>query len=165
MTGPDGRPWLSPDNWISGSTDQFEYQDGHVHYYDLDVAEEPLNATNYREKADLKAQRDPGKWFVSTGMNGAWRGQFGGEELWNFEKDFLSGTTPFQGKDNDGDGDIDQKDEVEVLIVVRATGITAAPGNNYDSNKNDLKLVKDVHPHMPNPMPQALEGGFFLEGA
>ncbi|MBN2125277.1 MAG: hypothetical protein JW821_13350 [Deltaproteobacteria bacterium] len=163
VTGPTGSPWLSADNWTSGTTENGEYVQTSVHYFDLDLKED-INGTNYGTNTDVKAARISGRWYLSVGNDGTWRGEYSGQELWGYEKDFLSGTTPFQGKDNDGDGDIDQDDEVEVFVAVRSTGITAAPGANYETNKKDLVLVHDANPNIPNPMRQVLEAGFYLEG-
>lgn len=85
-----------------------------------------------------------------------------GTELWNIQKDFSEGDAAFQGKDNDGDGNIDSNDNVEVFIIARARGITVAPGSTYTSgpDKTDLRLVHEANSHLPNPMPQVLEAGF-----
>ena len=160
VTGPDGRPWISVDN-LSGTTDIFEYRDGLIRYYDFDK-KETLNGSNYTTNTDVKYQRSGVTWYLSMGNNGAWRGKYSGTELWNYQKEFSSGTKPFQGIDNDGDGDVDNNDKVEVFIIVRSTGITVAPDTGYDTDKTKVKLVNKANPNLPNPMRQVLEAGFYI---
>jgi len=153
-------PWIT--EWLVPSGmewEDFVFSVGNAYYCDFDIN----GVTNYQETADFKYWYENSKWNISIGTNGVWRGQDAGNELWGLTKDFLSGTTPFQGKDNDGDGDINNEDNVEVFIVVRSTGITAASGPNYATDKTSLRLVKETNPRLPNPMRQILERGFFLE--
>jgi len=162
VTGPNGFPWLSPDNF-SGTTNTFEYLDGSIRYYDFEN-NVPLDGSNYTTNADVKYQRNgvTWTWYLSIGNNGAWRGQYSGTELWNYKKEYSSGTNPFQGVDNDGDGDVDDNDKVEVFIIVRSTGITVAPDTDYDTDKTKVRLVNEANTHLPNPMRQVLEAGIYL---
>ena len=156
----NGSPILSEDNDTSGGitwTD-YDYPISTVRYGDFDLD----GSANYDETADFKYLYSGGQWSFSIGNNGAWRGDIGGTELWNLQKTFSSGDgdAPFQGKDNDGDGDIDDNDKIEVFIIVRSTGITVAPGDPYPPY-NSLRLVNEANSHLPNPMRQVLEVGFF----
>ena len=153
-------PWLTENTAPAGITwNDFSYSGGSAYYCDFDLG----GVSNYEKTADFKYWYENNKWYISVGTNGAWRGQYSGNELWNLQQDFLSGTTPFQGKDNDGDGDIENDDNVEVFVIVRSTGITAASGPNYVTDKTSLRLVREANSHLPNPMRQVVEGGFYLE--
>jgi len=124
---------------------------GNARYIDFDLSGQQGNA-------DFKYWYEAENIYASLGNNGSWRGQdTGGNELWTAEGSFSSGGTPFQGKDNDGDGDIDDADKVEVFIIVRSTGITAAPGASYATDKTSLRLVNDAYSHLPNPMRKMLQ--------
>lgn len=162
-----GMSWVSVDRWPweTPDVDFFRYSEGDVHYYDFDMLE-TLDGSNVKTNADLKCQRTAeGRWSLSIGNDGSFRGKdpAGTTELWTLERDFALGRTPFQGQDNDGDGVVDIDDRVEVFVIVRSCGITAAPGDTYVTDKTDLKLVSQANPHLPDPMRQVLEAGFFLE--
>ncbi len=110
-------------------------------------------------------------WFFSIGNAGSFRKNFEGSELWSLVKEIPeTGRRPFFGKNNDGDsltdpgdGSVDPDDVIDVFIVVRSTGITAAPGPNYTTDKTDLRLINDAtNGALPNPMRQVLEAGFYL---
>jgi len=157
----NGNPWLSVDNWGATPIGNFRY-DGlsPLYYYDIDM-KETIDGNNYKTNTDFKYQRTGGQWYFSIGNNGTWRGQYSGTELWNIMKDFSEGDAAFQGKDNDGDGNTDN---VEAFIIARSTGITVAPGLTYTSgpDKKDVRLVHEANSHLPNPMPQVLESGFYV---
>jgi hypothetical protein len=168
---PDGTPWYSADNWSGVTpTNKFQYVDGsNVMYFDFDMAE-VLSSSNYGANADVKVGRSLGTWKISVGNDGSWRKTYGGTELWNLQKNFLSGDTPFQGRDNDGgdsdgDGNVanDPGDKVEVFVVVRSKGVTASPGANYVIDKTSLVGVRDAPgSHLPSPPPQMMEAAFYL---
>jgi len=165
LIGPDGRPWLSWDNWPTTPTkDYFEFNDASGHYNDFDM-KETLSAGNVAANADLRAVVTDGKTYLVIGHDGSWNREYGGNQIWNHVLDFRSGGSPFQGVDNDGDGDVDNDDKVEVFVIVRSKGITAAPGPNYSTDKRSLVLIADAPgSHLPNPMPQMLEAAFYLSG-
>jgi hypothetical protein len=166
---PVDTPWLSadevPPEVIWGD---FRWVDADSNYYcDFDLSDS-LPST-YQETADFKYSRYGDEWFLSVGNNGTWRRLSGSTELWNFQKD-VSTNRPFQGKDNDGDGlkgpphpDNDLDDRVEIFVIVRSTGITAAPGTNYETDKTDVILISEAtNGALPNPMRQVLEAAFYL---
>lgn len=157
---PDRTPWYSADNW-SGVTPvgNFEYVSGSsIYYYDFDMAG-TLTGSDYESQADVKVDRSTGTWKISVGNDGSWRKTYSGTELWNLQKNFLSGDTPFEGRDNDADG---ANDTVEVFVIVRSKGVVASPGPNYAADKKSLVLVRDAPgSHLPSPPPGVLEGGFY----
>ncbi|MEW6668204.1 MAG: hypothetical protein AB1512_23580 [Thermodesulfobacteriota bacterium] len=161
---PNKTPWYSADNWSGVTlTANFEYVDGSgIRYYDFDMAD-TLTGTNYTSLADVKIDRSLGTWKISVGNDGTWRKKYTGTELWNIQKNFLSGDTPFQGRDNDADGDVDVNDTVEVFVIVRSQGVTASPGTDYDTDRTKVILVRNAPgSHLPSPMPQMLETAFYL---
>jgi hypothetical protein len=164
--GPNGSTWLSIDNWPAATPlSHFMYTDGTVHYFDYDM-KAPLTSANYNKNADLKMEfiDISGKmtWHFSIGTNGTWRGKYNATELWTIERDFSGEDRAFVGVDNDSDNAITGADDVEVFITARASGITVAPGANYTSDKSDVLLINDANKHLPNPMPQLLEAGFYV---
>jgi type II secretory pathway pseudopilin PulG len=158
-----GVSWVSVDRWpATMDINYYRYKDGTVHYFDFDGTADL--STTYLTNADVKWEGPPdGKWKLAIGHNGSYRRTYGATQLWNLEKDFITGTTPFQGRDNNADGEVKNDDKVEVFVIVRSTGITAAPGTNYDADKTDLRLVREANSHLPNPMRQVLGAGFTLE--
>lgn len=163
---PDDSPWLSRDNEPSGgiSWPNFEGSIGLIHYINFDL--EGSVPSIYQTSADFKYHHDDGQWKFAIGNDGTWRGKSGSTELWNLDVSGL--TRPFDGLDNDGDGEDefippDDDDNVEIFVIVRSIGITAAPGDDYESDKTDLRLVDEVpNSALPNPMRQILEAGFYL---
>lgn len=164
VLGPNGSPFLSEGNDTGITWGNFDYTAGTgVRYFDY----EGNGFGSYATKADFKYDYNniqANTWFFSVGNNGTWRGNYNIPpltELWNIQKDFSSdGDAAFQGKDNNGDGSINNSDKVQVFIIVRSRGITAAPGTGYGADKTDLRLVNEANSHLPNPMPQVLEAGF-----
>lgn len=116
-------------------------------------------------------------WNFTIGNNGTWRGKTGITDLWNLVLKIPDTTTtpkvrrPFYGKNNDGDvdidpgdGSLDSDDVMDVFIIIRSTGITVAPTEDYDINTNTtaFNLVNEANSHLPNPIRQVLEAGFYL---
>jgi hypothetical protein len=93
-----------------------------------------------------------GGWTFSIGNNGTWRDTYGTKQLWNSIINIPYGEQPFFNID----------DLVEFFIIVRSGGITVAPGPNYTTDNTSLSLINDANPHLPNPMRQILEAGFYL---
>jgi hypothetical protein len=138
----------------------------------------PVNTVNYFNfdssgLDDFKYRYDGIRtWSYSIGNAESFRKDFEGSELWSLVKEVPKAgeRRPFFGKNNDGDsltdpgdGSVDPDDVMDVFIIVRSTGITAAPGPNYRVNKTDLRLVNDAtNGALPNPMRQVLEAGFYL---
>ena len=164
----DGSQWVSINKDPSSVWNDFAHYDGSVWYCDFDLDIAP-GGGDAEEKADFAFRYDGNRWYVTIGNNGSFRGKNGANQLWDLEKyselpDPNPISDPFPGIDNDDDTDIDGDDIIEVFIIVRSTGITVAPGPTYDSgpDSTDLMLVNNANSHLPNPMRQVIEAGFYL---
>ena len=168
----DGENWYSSINPPPGGWTKFVYLDADdVWFFDFDLDLDP-GGSDAEEKADFVFKYDNtiDTWYFSIGNNGSFRGKDGLNQLWNFEVNIADAEEPYWGDNNNGNlGDECtvagiEVDCIEVFIVIRSTGITVAPGPSYDSGPDptDLMLVNNANPHLPNPMRQVIEAGFYL---
>ncbi len=164
----DGTEWISYDHPTFTDWDKFAYRDSNnVWYCDFDLDISP-GGGDADVKADFAFKYIGEKWSVTIGNNGSFRDKDGTTQLWDFELTISDANEPYQGMNNDGisSADCPGDDCIEVFIIVRSTGITVTPEDTYDSagsqNLVDLQLVNNANSHLPNPMRQVIEAGFYL---
>ncbi len=168
----DGSQWVSYDKDPNNVWDKFAYYDNpnKIFYCDFDL-DLTGGISDAEEKADFAFECDVSDWSVTIGNNGSFR-------LWGFEKNSNDIGECYPGQDNNfdnsgiphgvgvGDCPDDSVDCIEVFIIVRSTGISVAPGPDYPgvpSSQDYLWLVNKANSHLPNPMRQVVEAGFYLE--
>ncbi|GAF70549.1 unnamed protein product, partial [marine sediment metagenome] len=172
--------WISHDHATFTDWDKFAYRDSDDVWYcdfDLDIS---TGGSDADVKADFAFKYNANTWFVTIGNNGSFRDKDGTTQLWDFEEDSAVIADCYPEQDNDydnsgtphnpgiGDCPDDPDDCIEVFIIVRSTGITVAPGSDYPGDPSSLdylSLVNDANPHLPNPMRQVIESGFYLDGS